>query len=774
MPAIRIDRRSVLATAALIAVSVLAGTLQSQESKPAKPDSAQKIGLVKITAEAEATPLTPMQRLTLPVSQEVTARKIEQTINIVDSEDAVKYLPSVFLRKRNYGDNQAVLGTRVWGVSGSARSLVFADGVPLTTPIGNNNSSGSPQWGMVAPNEISRIDMMYGPYSAAYAGNSMGAVMEIGTRMPTKFEGSVEQTSAQQSFDVYSTKGTFPMSQTAANVGDRFGAFSFWASANYQDSHSQPLSFVTAATLPANTAGGIVATNKLGAAADVLGASGMLHTNMTNAKIKLAYDITPTLSASYTYGYWNNHSVSGDDSYLTATNASNASTYAGIAGFASGVNTLAEQRAAQSLAIRTNSGGNWDFELIGSLYRFNTDKQLTPSTASATGASPGFGAAGKAAILDGTGWSAVDIKETWRPDGISGAHAITFGAHQDDNRLYNPTYNTPDWTTGNTYSSVATEGDGRTRVQALWAQHAWQLKPSLRLTYGGRWESYRAYDGYNVNGATKINQPELTASRFSPKAMLAWTVSPDWTITTSVGQAYRFATPSELYQLVTTGTTFTSPNPTLKPENVLAGEIAIARHFERGLVQVTLFGQDVHDAMIAQFLPLVPNSATLYSYTSNVDHVVARGVEFVLASNDVLFDGLEMNLNATYLDARTVAITGAPSATATPASAIGKMLPNIPDWRATFVTTYHATEKLAFTLAGRYSGKIYTTLDNSDVNPNVYQGFSAWFVADAKANWRFDRHWTASLGVDNLLDRKYFFFHPFPMRTVVTSLKYSI
>jgi iron complex outermembrane receptor protein len=36
-----------------------------------------------------------------------------------------------------------------------------------------------------------------------------------------------------------------------------------------------------------------------------------------------------------------------------------------------------------------------------------------------------------------------------------------------------------------------------------------------------------------------------------------------------------------------------------------------------------------------------------------------------------------------------------------------------------------------------------------------------------------DRHWSASLGVDNLLDRKYFLFHPFPHRTFVASAKYG-
>ena len=118
----------------------------------------------------------------------------------------MKYLPSVFLRKRNNGDTQATLATRVWGTSSSARSLIFADGVPLTALIANNNTVGGPRWGLVAPPEVERIDMMIGPYSAAYAGNSMGAVMEITTRLPTKLEGQIQQTQAVQSFDLYGTK----------------------------------------------------------------------------------------------------------------------------------------------------------------------------------------------------------------------------------------------------------------------------------------------------------------------------------------------------------------------------------------------------------------------------------------------------------------------------------------------------------------------------------------------------------------------------------------
>jgi iron complex outermembrane receptor protein len=44
---------------------------------------------------------------------------------------------------------------------------------------------------------------------------------------------------------------------------------------------------------------------------------------------------------------------------------------------------------------------------------------------------------------------------------------------------------------------------------------------------------------------------------------------------------------------------------------------------------------------------------------------------------------------------------------------------------------------------------------------------------DTHANWKFAKGWALSGGVDNLLDRKYFLFHPFPQRTFVAELKYA-
>ncbi len=746
---------------------LFASTALAQRTKPdsTRRDSATVLGGMKVTADRDSRP--ELTKLTLPVSASITARRVQETVNLVDTEDAVKYLPSVFLRKRNNGDTQAVMATRVWGVSSSARSLIFADGVPLTALIANNNNIGGPRWGLVAPEEIERVDMMYGPFSAAYAGNSMGAVMEIATRMPAKLEGSLTQTQTMMPFDLYATKQTYSTAQTSARVGDRWGKFSVSLSGNYQNSFSQPLTYVTAASFPSGTTGGFGATNKLNAAANVLGATGLLHTKMANAKAKLAYDLAPGVQLAYTYAFWQNDANAAPDTYLQK---SGAPTYASQAGFASGTYGLLQEHIAQSVSLRTDRKKDWDFEVIGSSYAMGVDRQRFSSSAAATGLT--FGSAGRVAVLSGTGWQTADVKAAWHAGGLKAKHTVSAGAHVDQYKLFNPTYTTADWTAENpTYTGIASEGDGKTRTSALWAQDNWAISPKVRLTLGGRYEQFKALEGYNANGSTKVTQPEIEATKFSPKATIAYQASPMWKVTASMGKAYRFATAAELYQLVTTGSTFTSPDPNLKPDNVLSTELRVERALGLGSVQLSLFNDDIHDAIISQFKTLVPGSTTLFSYLSNVDHARARGAEFVINERDVLVNGLELSASATYLDARTLALSGRASATASADAAVGKRLPNIPDWRASFVATYHPVQKLSLSLGGRYSGALWTTLDNADVNPNTYQGFSGWFVADAKATYRIGEHLTASLGADNLLNRKYFLFHPFPQRNYSSSLR---
>src|SRR3954471_2026940 len=176
--------------------------------------------------------------------ESVDAKRLEETTAVITPEDSLRYLPSLFVRRRHVGDTQAPLATRTSGVGASARSLIYADGLLLSALIGNNNSSASPRWGMVSPEEIVRVDVLYGPFSAAYPGNSIGAVVNITTRLPDRSEGSLTAAASVQNFNQYGTDGLFPARQIGGTLGGRRAAFAWFAGANRVDSRSQPLAYV--------------------------------------------------------------------------------------------------------------------------------------------------------------------------------------------------------------------------------------------------------------------------------------------------------------------------------------------------------------------------------------------------------------------------------------------------------------------------------------------------------------------------------------------------
>jgi outer membrane receptor protein involved in Fe transport len=344
-----------LLSSTALALFAFTASAQAQDAAPTSAQSSGPVNLPAVTVTAPAPiqqpPISPeIDKFALPQTREsIDQKKIEATTNIVDTEDALKYLPSVFVRKRNYGDTQPTIQTRTWGVNSSARSLVYVDDVLISALISNNNTTGAPRWGMVSPEQIKGVDVLYGPFAAAYPGNSMGGVVLITTRMPEKFEVTAKQTEAFQNFNMYKTNNTYTTSESAATIGGKLGKFSFFLSGNLLDSWSQPLFFVTNSTAPANTTGTISALSKTGTPANVVGAGGLLHSVMTNVNLKIALDVTDWLRATYSIGYWDNNTNSSVQTYLT--NASGNQTFGGVSGFASNTYNLYQQHLMNAVYL---------------------------------------------------------------------------------------------------------------------------------------------------------------------------------------------------------------------------------------------------------------------------------------------------------------------------------------------------------------------------------------------------------------------------------------
>lgn len=715
---------------------------------------------IVVTGEADKAPASAESR---------TAEDVRQTTAVITADDTLRYLPSLLVRRRHVGDTQAPLATRTSGVGASARSLIYADGVLLSALIGNNNSTASPRWGMVSPEEIDHVDVLYGPFSAAYPGNSIGAVVNIATRLPETTEATLALTTSLQAFDQYGTDATYPSAEFAATFGTRAGPLSLFLAANHLDSRGQPLAYATVARPSATGGAGTPASgafetpNRSGNPVYVLGATGIEHQVQDNLKLKASLEPATGLRLTWLGGLFLNDTEADARSYLDGgsrfagtLNIDGRTVTVPASAFSNNVYRFDERHWMQALTAEATLGGV-QVRATGSLYRFDKSEQRVPSTALPAARE---GGAGSILRMNGTGWDTLDL--SLGRDGISG------GAHWDRVRLQSHRYAAAAWLRGPA-GALTQASEGRTTTSAVWAQQAVALAPSLVLTVGARYEWWHADRGMNfsLSPALSVAQPEQSHHGLSPKASFRWAVSGPWSVTVSAGQAYRFPTVQELYQAISTGPTLTVPNPDLEPERARSAELTLERTDEGGKVRLSLFVERVRDALVSQTAPLVPGSAALFSYVQNVPLTRTYGLELAFERTGVLLPQLDVAGSFTLAD---------PTIVSDPAfvSAEGKDIPQVPRRRGTLVLSWHQGERATFTLAGRYASRSYGTIDNSDRVTHTYQGFGGYFVADARARFRLTPNLEAAVGVENLFDERYFLFHPFPGRTFTAEVRWKL
>ncbi|UUZ55122.1 TonB-dependent receptor plug domain-containing protein [Massilia sp. H-1] len=175
--------------------------------------------------------------------ESINGEQIAQRINATDSEDALKYFPSLNVRKRYIGDyDHAVLASRASGTGNSALAGVRRRHPALEFARQRGHLHAA-LLGLVSPEEIERVDVLYGPFSAAYPGNAVGAVVDFQTRMPDKLEAHVRMAAFSQPFSAYGSDDRFGGRQGSASLGNRQGAWSWWVDVSRLDSRGQPLSF---------------------------------------------------------------------------------------------------------------------------------------------------------------------------------------------------------------------------------------------------------------------------------------------------------------------------------------------------------------------------------------------------------------------------------------------------------------------------------------------------------------------------------------------------
>ncbi|ANH35562.1 TonB-dependent receptor (plasmid) [Ralstonia solanacearum] len=273
------------------------------------------------TVAHAGTASAPFARNTPAVVQTVTADQLADR-NLVTAEDALKYQPNVMVRRRFIGDRNAIFAGRDFNEIQSARGLLYADGILLSNLLGSSYGY-PPRWSMVGPDDLARVDILYGPFSALLPGNSMGTTIALTLRKPEAFEaGAQTQVMRQHYSDAYGFSRNVTGNHESASLGDRIGRLWYALSVDRLENDSQPMQYATPNSV---FTGGQASVPVTGAVRDlgpggqprvILGAQMLERTQQLQETLRLGYAFSERLEATLTLGHWENHFADRAESFL--------------------------------------------------------------------------------------------------------------------------------------------------------------------------------------------------------------------------------------------------------------------------------------------------------------------------------------------------------------------------------------------------------------------------------------------------------------------------
>ena len=728
----------------------------------AEPPQSVTLAPVHVHASDTAVLNTPS------VTVRIDRQRLQQQ-NLVDSADALRYAPNLQVRQRYIGDPNATISGRNGGTLQSARSLLYVDGLLLSNLM-SNSWDGAPRWGMVAPAQIGAVDVLYGPYSALYPGNSMGTTVLIHTRLPDRLVSSADAQYFSQGYgDHYGAGGDYDGHRLAAQLGDKQGRWRWLLALNQLDNHGQPMQYATAKA-SGNTAaavpvdGATLDRNPNGTPRLVYGANTVEHTRQTQAALQVGVEIAPAVNALFSLGWW--HNLAFDATRSLIRDAAGQPVYAGSILAGGKVWTLPASGLAPSaydqthvlygaeLAGHLDNGWHWDAVASRYDYRHNLEHDAAASSASSAWSGPGT-----VADMGGSGWSTLDLRSSGP---LGDDNRLYAGAHLDRYRLTSRVRAASDWR-GPADGALVGAYAGRTQTRAFYLQDVWSFAEAWALTVGARWEQWRAWGGSRATASTTFDYPSRRRSDVSPKAALNWDLASDWQLRLSWGKAVRYPTVEELFQGSVSGNAIVNNNPNLQPERDWSSDLSLIRTLPRGHWRVSLYQDRVADTLYSQTDITLPVPVT---NVQNIGLVRTRGVEGELTLESIGGLPVDLTASAAWNQATTLRDRQFPAAD-------GKAFPRIPRLRASLFTDWRFAPDWDASLGIRHSGRQYSNLDNSDF-VDTYGAVSRFTVADAKLRWRFAPQWTASLGVDNLGNEHYWVYHPYAGRTWFGELHWEL
>ena len=656
-------------------------------------------------------------------------------------------------RVRGPADNEMGVGMRGFSgrANGQARVLVLLDGQPI-----NNSYGGAVNWTALPLGDVDRIEVVRGPFSSLYGGSAMGGVIQILTRPIDR-----------RSVEVSAQYGTHDTALFSARSGVRLGHLGLAGSIETLNSGGYPTQEVLRTATDSTATGGIQVTGvtryltRTGTVNYAVGLRGNNTYDRYSVRARGEYTLSSSTFASVQF--IRQSSTFGWDPYTTTLKTADGqlldtgtvvfqddgvwkrmtvtpSNYLGVV--IGGASNLYQAQVLHS----AGAGGEWRAQV--GLSDAPRDYNGTPGATATLDGGPGsYSWQANRGSFGNVQWSRT----------VRSSHALTFGVDGRRDRASIQTFTVTDYINGGSFSPRETFASGNALTWAAYAQDAYAVSSKVGLTFGGRYDYWRTYNGASQKAVTLPTEPyaERSAGAFTGKVALVMQPRTGTVIRTSAGTAFRSPSVIDLYRdtRLSSGSLLLG-NAMLDPETMKSWELGIRQDVGAHVALDAAYYDNRIRNLIFRSVDLALDPTGLTSRNLNAGRARSRGVE--LSTTVRAASWFTLTPSYTFSDSTIVANAQSPQT-------VGKQIPFVPRHTAAAIATA-TTRRLTLSATARYQSAVFATDTNTDTTKHVPGTYDAFFETDVAATLPVTRHVSASLSADNLFDTHYYLFYRNPGR----------
>lgn len=636
-------------------------------------------------------------------------------MHINNLDEAFVKIPGVYVGRLS-GIGSTTSQTVMRGVNAANSVAVLVDGVQV-----NDSYNGSVTWSAIPVDMVKRVEVLRGPASVLYGGNALAGVINIITK-------DVDKTSVNLKLSYGSNNTQNHSLYVAGKASDKLDF-----NVNYEKKRTD--GYVTDPVLSSKAVfGAETTTTNTGAKRWIIGNKGKRQwdENTVGVGFKYHFDESKSLALDFTKNEYE-YSYSAPTSYFGDDIIKKAGTYFSTPG----------EKASNKYNMTYNDSENGWKAVVGYSDQY---KQHDTSISKETDSSK-----------PNTRFS-FDLQKNQT---ISANNNAVFGLNYRKDEMDATVYKLADKFNSDSKIAVDSMASGTNKSFSAYVMDEHKFSDRWTATAGLRYDKWST-DGRILlpNKTEAINYDESTYDNWSPSLSVMYKPEADSSVYLSWGKAFEAPSLYRMYSSSYSSNVYNIANPNLKPQKAETFELGYKKDLNnKSAIGVSVYDTKYKGLLYKNSLGVVDGmNATCYQ---NAGEAEAKGFELELNHN--FDDKWSAFLNYTY---QNPVIKKALKATEK-----DKYVTAIPKEVFRAGVTY-SDDKWSGMLTGEYISKRFSKTDNSDTVNGVYGSYDPYFIMNMDISYSFNKNYTLTASVNNILDRDFFNYYYQPGRTYSVELNY--